>query len=245
VADRTQMVPDTAPLRGAGVGGSYAFSERLFVTALVNARQFFLDHPQRWDRILHFLESAEIANVKAAFAARPPAIRAGFATSQDPMPTISVALSAESVSEEYLGDMMDYDVDLAELSAGGAQAVTGEIRGSIRDQTIDITIWADHPDIALYLYHWADYALHAHLEWFVRHGLINPRFSGGGDIAPDARFAPERIFARHLRWSCQGKSVTVEPIPPPPRSLHLFLENQVVDGRPGGVAVSNGRIEGG
>lgn len=233
MSDRTPMVPEDLPLKGDGVGGSYAFVERLFVVALLNARTFFLAHPGRWDRMLRFLSAQEIAAVKTIFERRPPTIRAGYANAQDPMPVISVALQGETVSDEFLGDMMGMDEDLPELGRN----VTGEIRGEFRRQDIEITIWADHPDVALYLFHWADYALRAHLEWFVRHGLVNPAFTGGGEIAPDARFAPERLFVRQLRWSCAGEAVIVEPIPPPPRSLHLFLENVVVDGLPGGVHV--------
>lgn len=233
---RDKMVPDDLPLKGDGVGFSYAFVERLFIVALMNTRAYFLAHPERWDRMLRFLGEQEIANVKAVFEKRPPAFRAGYATASDPMPVISVALASESPGEEFLGDEMEYDAELPEL--GGT--ATGHIRGSFREQQIDLTIWADHPDVCLYLYHWCDYALHAHLDWFVRHGLVNPRFAGGGDIAPDARFAPERIFARHLRWSVTGASVSVEPIPPPPRSLHLFLENVTVDGLPGGVHPTSG-----
>lgn len=218
------------PTKGDGVGSSYAFVERLFVIALRNAVERFKAEPKRWRRILHFLEQDEIDLVPRVFAARPPTIRAGYGTAQDPMPLITVALMSERPDQEMLGDMIEPDTDYDEYEHGRA-----ELRGAIYEQTLEITVYADHPDVALYLYHWAKYALEAHLDWFLSHGLIEPRFVQGGEVRPDPRFVPERLFCRSLTFTVRGEAVTAEPLPPPPRSLSIFLQGVTVEGHPGRV----------
>ena len=217
-------------MKGDGVGSSYAFVERLFVIALRNAVERFKAEPKRWRRILHFLEADEIALVPRVFAARPPTIRAGYGTAQDPMPLITVALMQERPDQEMLGDMIEPETDYDEFEHGKA-----ELRGAIYEQTIEITVYADHPDVALYLYHWSKYALEAHLDWFLSHGLIEPRFVHGGEVRPDPRFVPERLFCRSLTFTVRGEAVTAEPLPPPPRSLSIFLQGVTVEGHPGRV----------
>jgi len=216
--------------KGDGVGSSYAFVERLFVIALRNAVARFQAEPKRWRRILHFLEDDEIDLVQRVFAARPPIIRAGYATAQDPMPVIAVALMQERPDQEVLGDLIEPETDYDEFDRGKA-----ELRGAIHEQTLEITIYADHPDVALYLYHWSKYALDAHLDWFLRHGLIEPRFVQGGEVRPDPRFVPERLFARSLTWTVRGEAVSAEPLPTPPRSLSIFLQGVIVEGHVGRV----------
>lgn len=216
--------------RGDGVGSSYAFVERLFVVALRNAVERFQAEPKRWRRILHFLEQDEIDLVARVFAARPPTIRAGYGTAQDPMPLVTVALMQERPDQEVLGDILEPETDYDEFEHGKA-----ELLGAIYEQTIEITIYADHPDVALYLYHWARYGLQAHLDWFLRHGLIEPRFVSGSEVRPDPRFVPERLFCRTLTWTVRGEAVSAEPLPPPPRSLSIFLQGVTVEGHPGRV----------
>lgn len=217
---------------GDGVGSSYGFAERLFVDALRNGVARFQAEPRRWRRVLRFLSEAEIDTVVRFFAARPPTIRAGYATAEDPMPVVTVALMQERPEQEVLGDMLDPDAPFKEFGRGDA-----EIRGEICEQTIEVTIYADHPDVALYLYHWARYALFAQQDWMMANGLIEPRFVSGGDIRPDPRFVPERLFCRVLTWTTKGEVVYAEPLPPPPRSLSVFLQGVTVDGVPGGVNV--------
>ena len=235
-----EQIDSDLPIVGDGVGGSYAFAERLFVAALLNAREHFTAEPWRWRRILRFLTEPEIETVAKFFAARPPTIRAGYATAQDPMPVVSVALASEQPADEFLCDLIEADAQLPEAG----DDTRGEIRGTIRQQNLQITIWSDHPDVALYLYHWADYALLAHVGWLTRHGLVNPTFTSGGELAPDARFAPERLFVRQLNWRVAGIAASVEPMPPPPKKLFVFLQGVTVEGMSGGVTVTNGTLNG-
>ena len=225
-----EPMDDGLALRGEDAhAAGYAFAERLFIAALVNGRDRFLAEPKRWERLARFLDAREVATVKSVFAARPPRIRAGYATSQDPMPTIAVALASEAPESEFLAELLDVGVDLPELG------MTGEVRGSIDGQTIDVTIYADHPDVTLYLYHWTKYVLRAHVPWLIRHGVINPAFVRGGDVQPGAAYAPERLFIRQQTWKCSGESASVEPIPDPPRGVYIFLQGVIVDGVRGGV----------
>ena len=143
----------------------------------------------------------------------------------------------ETVSAEFVGDVLEMGVELPEFPGG----VFGALTGSIRELAIDVTVYADHPDVALYLYHWADYTLRAHLDWMQRQGLIAPRFQNGGAVMPEVQFRPERIFARNQRWLAGGQATSVEPMPDPPRRLYLFLQGVTIAGHRGRVKVPGER----
>lgn len=216
---------------------AYAYAERLVYAALQNGIAHFRQRPALWDRILRLLEDDERAKVRAAFAARPPTIRHGYARSTDPFPLVTLTLAAESAWEGYLGELLDTH---APVPAAQYPRRLGRVTGELCEQALDITVLAEHPDMALVLYQWAKYTLRAHDDWFLELGLIEPGFKGGAEIAPDPRYLPETLFARRLTWACRGEDSAVEPMKPPPTRLYANLQGATDAGHRGRIRVQGG-----
>lgn len=216
---------------GQGPGFGYAFARRLVVDALRNGVSWFRAHSAAWSRVLAYLDASELAAVQTYFATRAPVIRAGFARADADFPQIVVNVAAERPTDQFIGEVLDTGVAFEELAA------TGELHGELQEQTLHIQIWADHPDVALYLYEWAKYTLRAHHDWFGRQGLIDPDFRGGAEIQPDPRYFPETLYLRQIAWATRGTSAVPEPMPDPPRRVVLDFAHVTAHGRHGGLAV--------
>jgi len=213
--------------------GSYAFTERLITAALHNGLARFEEEPRHWDWMLRFLDRREREVVRSLMAKRPPTIRYGYARDTDRWPIIGVVLASEQVHPqgEYLDNVMGVEeVDFGE--DGGLELVESE--GEIHEQRLDVTLYSDHPDLTLYLYHWAKYTLEAHRRWFSR-WVINPSFIAGGEIAPDPRYLPEACYLRRVTWSFAGKASVISAMPDPPRELFAMVEGTVQSGHVGRV----------
>ena len=214
--------PDASiPARqGSKIGVLVGVPERAFVVALQNGWKWLQENPDAWDSILNWLDDVELANVKALFAttgrAGRPAIRVGFPTADAVVPQMTVLVMEEAVNPhgELLGDLPD------ETDAEAFNGVGAEIQGELRDQMLTVTVTADHPDVALYLYRAADMILLAHGDWLIRPasmegaGLIAADFASGGQVVPDPR-DPDRLWGRQLRYRVTHFAGTVLPIPPP------------------------------
>jgi hypothetical protein len=184
--------------------------------------------------MLRFLDRRERQVVRSLMDKRRPTIRYGYARDTDKWPIIGVVLASEQVHPqgEFLDNLLGAEeIDLGE--DGGLDIVDAE--GEIHEQRLDVTIYSDHPDLTLYLYHWVKYSLEAHRRWFSR-WVINPCFVGGGEIAPDPRYLPELCYLRRVTWSFAGKASVISPMPDPPRELFVMNEGTVQSGHVGRVA---------
>jgi len=217
-------IHSTAAAPGTGAAArNYNFAERLIVAALRNARVRFRDEPDHWDWMLGFLDATERDIVRRILDERPPTIRYGYARDTDKWPIISVVLASEAPSTDLIGDVI-------ELANGLI------VEGEVREQRLDITIYADSPDLALYLYHWVNYAMQAHVQWFQNEGLQCPAFVAGGELAPDPRYVPETCYLRRVTWSFRGEVTAAIPMRPPSRDLYAMNETATVAGHVGGVS---------
>lgn len=222
----------TAPGDGTA-DGSYAFTERLITAALRNGLARFKESPRHWDWMLRFLDVREREIVRSLMEKRPPTIRYGYARDTDPWPIVGVVLASEQVHPQ--GEFLDNVMGFEEIEQGedGDPAFV-ESEGEIHEQRLDITLYSDHPDLTLYLYHWAKYVLEGHRRWFSR-WVINPSFVMGGEIAPDPRYLPETCYLRRLTWSFSGKASVVSPMPDPPRDLYAMVDGTAQAGHTGRI----------
>lgn len=215
--DEGAVVPGDGPLDGV-VTENYAFSERIVYAALENARRQFEIDPRHWDWLLCFVDETERTNVRQFMAARPFNIRYGYERDTRSWPVIGLTLASERTEDEYLG---------MEMELG--------IRGEVRRQSIDVIVYSDNPNLTLYLYHWVNYAMIAHIEWMQRTILIDPRFETGGEIAPDPRLLPETCYLRRQQWSFGGIVSVALPMPAPSRELYAANTTALVLGHQGRV----------
>lgn len=206
-----------------GDGGAhslYAFAERLFVEALVNGVIQFQANARHWDALLGFIDEIERANVRRVMEARPPSIRHGYARDGDPWPVIGVTLGSEVPNLDVAGGVLAVADGVLEL-------------GEVRTQNLDLTIYADNPDLALYLYHWTNYVLLAHTDWLHRQGLMMPQFTSGQELAPDPRYLPETCYLRRATWQVTGEVYAAIPMRDPPGRVYAANPTAVVDGHRG------------
>jgi len=219
----SDRLDDGAVFPGDGAIGdaptdSYAFAERIVYAALENARRQFEIEPKHWDWLLCFVDAVERENVRGFMAARPFTIRYGYQRDTNAWPVIGLTLAAEKAEEEFL----DMALDLG-------------VKGEVRRQMIDIIAYSDNPNLTLYLYHWINYAMIAHIEWMQRSILIDPRFESGGEIAPDPRLLPETCYLRRMQWSFGGIVSVALPMPAPSRDLYAANTTALVNGHVGRV----------
>lgn len=201
---------------------NYNFGERMIVEALKNAIQRFQERPEHWNWLLGFLDATERDIVRRLLVECPPTIRHGYARDTDRFPIIAATLASESVDTDVIGDLI-------ELGDGRM------VEGQVREQRIDIIIYAESPDLALYLYHWTNYALQAHVQWFQEQGLQRPMFMSGAELAPDPRYVPRTCYIRRLTWSFYGETTVAIPMEPPSREIYAMVETATVAGHTGGV----------
>ena len=213
---------------------SYAFAERLFYAALKNGVDWTRSNPGVWDTLFRYLDDQERALLKRFFDQHTPTIRLGYARRQDRHPIIAVTLLQEEPEQDFLGEDLFQD-RLEEQGLGRS-----DIRGVLLRQRIGATVFADHPDVALYLYQWVDYVLRGHLDWFVQMGLVNPHFVSGAEITPEMDSTPELIFSRQQVWEASGFRLAPSPIPPPARSVYAFAPGVKVQGREGKIGPDGG-----
>lgn len=222
----------TAPGDGEA-DGSYAFTERLITAALENGLRRFAEEPRHWNWMLRFLDRREREIVRSVMEKRPPTIRYGYARDTDAWPIIGVVLASEGVHPQ--GEFLDNVMGMEEMSEGeDGELVVVDSEGEIHEQRLDITIYSDHPDLTLYLYHWCKYVMEAHRRWFAK-WVINPCFLMGGEIAPDPRYLPDLCYLRRLTWSFSGKASIASPMPEPSRELFAMAEGTVQGGHTGRV----------
>lgn len=213
----------SAVIPGDGDIASTAYAERMVFVALANGVQLFRDDPTWWDRIHGFLEAAEREAVKGLFSARPPSVRHGYARDTDPWPVIGITLAGESVNQEYIGDFLGIDDN------------GDEVQGHIDDVSVDITIYADNPDVVLHLYHFAKFVLQSHVGWFQSVGLMAPSFMRGNELAAHPGYLPEQTYIRRISYGFMVRTVASLPMPDPPRSLYVMSELASQGGHTGRV----------
>ena len=193
------------------------------MAALKNALIRFQESPKHWNGLLGFLDATERDIVRRLLDEQPPTIRHGYARDSDKFPIIATTLASEATDADFVGDFMGIDDD------------GNIIEGQVREQRLDIVVYAESPDLALHLYHWVNYALQAHVQWFQRQGLQRPMFVSGAELAPDPRYVPRTCYLRRVTWAFYGEVTVAVPMEPPSRELYAMVETATVAGHTGGV----------
>jgi hypothetical protein len=182
--------------------------ERLVFTAVEDGVRFLVQNP---DVLVEFLvEEAglhpdEATKVKDLYVAtqgragieeRPgPSVVHGYARADTAFPAYAITLGAESENQTFLGDegAMDDDPESATYGADTFSAIFG--------YTVNIMVYAQHPDLVLYLYQLLKHALVTAFPLFKQEDLFDLKINGA-DMAPDPAWVPAGLFLRRLTLNC-------------------------------------------
>lgn len=166
------------------------------------------------------------------FLRQPPTITLGYPRTTAIFPMISVVMESENEDTEAMGAY------LGQTQEAEGQVEAREYVGTMFESTFGVYVYAEHPDVCIYLYNYVKGVLLGAHEVMLACGLIDPHFSGG-DLAPDEGYLPENMFVRVLRVSLHSLMtvpVVLNPDPVKTRITGVFATDIVVSGIRGGVS---------
>lgn len=145
------------------------------------------------------LEPEEVASIIKYFAATDIALKQSFARQDDAFPMLSITLANESGETMFLANEGATEDDPEEPD------FAEDVTSNVWNHTFQIYCYAQHPDVAEYLYQIAKQAISLNLNSFLADkGLWNVTLNGM-DLAPDQRYTPEILFLRALAFRCNDE----------------------------------------
>lgn len=185
--------------------------------------------------VLHqHLGAEEIQRYVTHLAQRPPQVRLGYPRDGVELPMVSIVLGEEHESEHFVGRHIGESVI-------GEEGPFAEMVGSMWDVTWHVHIFAENPDVTLYLYHLTKLFLVAAGDVLEFVGLQEPSYAGT-DLNPQEAYVPENVYVRILRVS--ARTVMSAPLlrrdPSHYRLGGVFVDDMIVDGVRGGVKPRSG-----
>lgn len=188
----------------------------------------------------HFFDPTITVEERESFVANfqrePPVVVLGYPRNLAELPIFSIVLSSDEEAEphllaKYVGATLDNEKPPNREDA--------EYEGAYFNQMNSVYIYAQHPDVCLYMYHFAKLALFGARSALECSGLIDPHYSGG-ELAPEEMpYLPDNVFVRvlNIRYLTMmtvprlyayrdGRRITMTGI---------FREDVVIDGQRGGV----------
>jgi hypothetical protein len=115
-----------------------------------------------------------------------------FAQVPTNFPAVTVRLEKDEQADTYIGENLEhYAVDGVEFDIR-SQALTGNYL---------LSIWTQNREACLWMYSWLqNYALNS-IPMFNTWGLYDVSFSGS-DLDPTLQYLAERVYTRHLLFTC-------------------------------------------
>lgn len=173
--------------------------QRFIYTALQTGLKAIADTPSILDDLFgeHYgLSATELAAIKTFFKVTPPSVIHGYPNVSSKFPLFAITLSAEQETDHILGDDAGMELDTLDPDFGA------DISASLWSHSYQVTIYAEHPDVALYCYEVAKASFMAAHDYFISVGLLETSLAGM-DLIPDPRYIPENLFVRQLSFSCK------------------------------------------
>jgi hypothetical protein len=132
----------------------------------------------------------DIKGKNGARVARPgPSVVHGYARQDNAFPLYAITLGGEQEAQTFMGDA-GHMVDDPEDDNYGADQFA-----AIFNYTVNVLVYAQHPDMVLYLYQLMKEILVAALPLLKSYDLFDIRL-GGADMAPDPAWVPAGLFVR-------------------------------------------------
>lgn len=166
------------------------------------------------------------------FTRLPPEVVLGYPRTSTQFPCFAVILQEDAEDQNFIGDFVGETEDDEEDAIDYM-----EYAGVLCTNSYGIYIYAQHPDVCLYLYYFAKMIVFGAKPLFLANGMTDVSISGG-EVAPDEQYLPDNMFMRTLTVS--GHSMfTVPQFALTDRRrlrvLGLYRDDVVVDGVQGGI----------
>lgn len=179
--------------------------ERLFYTALKEEIDELGANPEALNRFLAQLDlpEQERAGVIRFFNKRAPRIYHNYPRLEEVvLPLYAIILESEMESTNWLGDYEGIITEEIATTLGDLSLIGADIIGAL--YTAKYSIWTvveENPDLTLYYYQIAKYALMKRRNLLKTQGIISMKLSGK-DIGPDQHYMPSNVFIRRLDIEC-------------------------------------------
>ena len=183
-------------------------AERLIYQVVEDGVTFLAANPQVIEEFLSTeagLSEDEAADVARIYAAtkgkngarveRPgPSVVHGYARQDSAFPLYAITLGGENETQAFIGNEGGHIDDDEDPDHGADQFA------AIFASTLNILVYAQHPDVVLYLYQLAKETLVAAIPLLTQEDLFDVRIAGA-DMAPDPAWVPAGLFLRRLTLS--------------------------------------------
>lgn len=166
------------------------------------------------------------------FMRQPPAVVLGYPRSSVTFPVIAIILNEESEAQNAVGDFIGET-----LGEGEEGEPYSDFVGAIFDAQHGLYVYAEHPDVCLYLYHFVKMIMLGGKDWLLSQGVTEVGISGG-ELAPQENYLPENMFCRVVNVKTTAPFVVPRPALVDARKARvvgLYQDDVVVDGIRGGV----------
>jgi len=174
---------------------------------------------------------AERAEFVRNFMRRPPTVVLGYPRTSAEFPCISIVLSSEEEMQNAVGDY------ITQTGADSLEREAREYVGAHFSQSYMVYVYAEHPDVVMYLYQFVKLCLFGAKQTFLEAGCTEVTFSGG-ELSPDEGYLPENMFVRYLQVRAQAQVTIPKLLVVDPRRIRvagIHMHDVVVDGVRGGV----------
>lgn len=235
-----KLPPDTPkePFEVAAGRFSVVMPERV-ILALLRSEVDRLANPDNGDDLRRFfnhffdpmISNKERESYIVNFQRQPPVTRLGYPRTSATFPCFAIIMERDTMDQEALGKYLgqtrpDDPIESAE-----------EYVGSMFEQVYGIFIFAEHPDVCLYLYHFAKAVLLGSHVTLQECGIIDPQYEGA-EMMPQPDYLPENMFVRRLGVTLKTLHTIPVVLTPDPGRLRvtgIWAADIVVSGIRGGV----------
>jgi hypothetical protein len=167
------------------------------------------------------------------FQRLPPEVVLGYPRTSTQFPCFAVILQEDAEDQNFIGDFAGETEDDEEIDPNGYM----EYAGVLCNNAYGVFIYAQHPDVCLYLYYFAKMVIFGAKPFFLSNGMTEVTIDGG-EVAPDEQYLPDNMFIRTL--TVRGQSMFTVPQFALAnrrrlRLLGLYRDDVVVDGVQGGI----------
>jgi hypothetical protein len=137
------------------------------------------------------------------FQRNPPTAVLGYPRTSTKLPALAVILEQDTEVDKPLGTY------LGQTGPEETRDHAEEYIGTMFEQTYGVYVYAEHPDVCIYLYHFAKAVFLGAHEVLHECGIIDPSYNGN-EMTPEETYLPENMFVRRL--GVQFRSLTTVPL---------------------------------
>lgn len=180
------------------------------------------------------IEDSEVEEFITNFQRLPPEVVLGYPRTSTQFPCFAIILQEDAEDQNFVGDFAGETEDDEEIDPTGDYM---EYAGVLCNNSFGIFVYAQHPDVCLYLYYFAKMIVFGAKPLFLANGMTEVTIDGG-EVAPDEQYLPDNMFIRTL--TVRGQSMFTVPQFALTnrrrlRLLGLYRDDVVVDGVQGGI----------